>query len=307
MTEFVREVRQKLDAVGEQRDKRLSLGVRVPRTLELAFETGLDVAAWDGEGLVDMVNASPHFRHNLDVDIEGFKREVRQARVYGEMHFVTDAGRLSSGFTNNINRRTTRTLYETNALNFWDRGADGVSLFNFAYARHHYFGEPRRKQLPGVEPPFDVLKRICDVDYLRGRPKHYRKTAAIPPIAEELGSVPASVPARGEAHVSIRVTDRLEEGHPFTSALLRLESTQEITGLPLQVSLNGQLLAPTFGLGELFPPLSAEAIPHYENLLFFTVPLDAVRHGDNRVAIENHIDQESGAVKIDAVDLALYC
>jgi hypothetical protein len=305
MTDFVRTIREKLVDVGQRRGRALQLCVRVPRTVELARGIGLDVPGWATQGLIDMVNVSPHFRNSLDLDIEGYKQAVPGGRVYGEMHFVTDAGRLASGFSNNINRRTTPTQYETAALSFWDQGADGVSFFNFAYTRHHYFGEPRRSQLPGIEPPFQVLERICDADYLRGRPKHYRKNPAIPAISNEVGRVPVAIPARGNALITVHVADQFDAGHPFARAVLRLESRDEIIGFPLSVLLNGRPLTETYGLGELFAPLSAEAIPHYENLRFFEVPLDCLAHGLNRVVIHSH-STKGHTLRIHAVDLALY-
>lgn len=132
MTEFVRNIRRQLDDVGRQRGRRLQLCVRVQRNLALCESIGLDVKTWDRDGLMDMVNASPFFIHSPDVDIEGFKRELRHARVYGEMHFITRPGKTPGGFENNIHRYTTRTQYETCALSLLDRGADGLSLFNLS-------------------------------------------------------------------------------------------------------------------------------------------------------------------------------
>lgn len=306
MTAFVRTIRDKLRETGHKRGRPLLLCVRVPRTVELAEGMGLDLVTWSREDLIDMVNASPHFRNNLDLDIEGFKHSLPGVRVYGEMHFVTDAARLPSGFSNNINRRTTPTQYQTAALSFLDRGADGLSFFNFAYTRHHYFGEPRRTQLPGVEPPFHVLARICDEEYLRHLPKHYRKNPAIPPIPGEVGSVPLNIPARGQGLVLMHIADRFDASHSFTRALMRLESTAEIAGAPVVAFVNGRQIEPTYGLGELFPPLSAEGIPHYESLLFFEVPLDCLRHGLNEVVIHNH-STKGDTFELRAVDLALYC
>src|SRR5207253_152820 len=49
------------------------------------------------------------------------------------------------------------------------RGADGVSAFNFAYYREH--GGPGRG--PFNEPPFEVLKRVGDREWLARQPQHY--------------------------------------------------------------------------------------------------------------------------------------
>ena len=61
MTDFIRRIRQRLDEVGAQRGKHLDLLVRVPPTLYDSQRIGLDVEAWIGEGLVDIVAAGGGF------------------------------------------------------------------------------------------------------------------------------------------------------------------------------------------------------------------------------------------------------
>ncbi len=68
--------------------------MRVPRSPERAREIGLDVARWDREGLIDMVNVSSMFRISQEVDIEGFRAVLANSSMFGEMHFVSQAGRL---------------------------------------------------------------------------------------------------------------------------------------------------------------------------------------------------------------------
>lgn len=308
MTAFVRDLRRRLDEVGRQRGRRLLLGVRVQRNLALCESTGLDVRTWDREGLVDMVNASPFYLHSADVDIEGLKRELHRARVYGEMHFITRPGRTPGGFANNIHRYTTPTQYETCALSFLDRGADGVSLFNFAYTRDHHFGEPRRREYPGWEPPWAVLGHIADEGYLRSRPKHYHKIPVYPADPGDKGALPMTIGAGRTGGTRLYIADRLEPGHPFARALLRLESDVPIVGIPVQVAVNGKALTPTHGLGELFAPFAPEAIPHYENLLFFEVPLGSLTHGWNELSIRHPGAgaYESQALCLAAIELALY-
>ena len=55
LTEFVREIRQLLDRLGEVRGESLSLAVRVRATEEANLALGMDVRAWLEEGLLDIV------------------------------------------------------------------------------------------------------------------------------------------------------------------------------------------------------------------------------------------------------------
>ena len=299
MTGFVRRIRRKLDEVGRSRGKQLLLCVRIPRTLVDGERIGLDPAAWDRERLIDMANLSSFFLNTPEVDIAGMKKLLLGTRIYGELHFVTQPGNTAAGYTNNISRKTNRQTYETTALSFLDRGADGLSFFNFAYTRDHSFAEPRRRDYPGVEPPFDVLKSICDTDYLRLRPKQY----VVPP---GFGTFPLTLGSpSGPAEITLYVADRFEAGHPFRRAVLRLEADRPCGGYDIAVTLNGSLLQRTAGCGELFPPLSPEGLPGPDRLLFYAVPLTALRHGNNRITVENRLPGEYGRENITFRELEL--
>jgi hypothetical protein len=301
LTEFVGQVRAMLDRVGRERGRRLPLCVRVPRSPQLALDAGMDVVAWDRAELIDMVNASPHFRNVLAVDIAGYKQALVRARVYGEMHFNTQSGRTPDGYCNNINRRTTRRVYETTALSFLDRGADGLSFFNFAYTRDHSFAEPRRRCYPGVEPPFGVLRTILDETHLREQPRHYV-------IGPGFGDFPFRLASpSGERTIELHVADRLEDGH-FAQAILRLEAEVPCQCHDLRVTVNGEETTPVPGSGELFRPFSMEALPAPDNLLFYEVPVTALRHGTNRIAVTNHTRGEyaMASLTLTGLEIGLY-
>ena len=55
MTGFVRQVRQGLDQIGQERGKPYLLAIRVNTTLGQCRRTGLDVQRWLSEGLPDML------------------------------------------------------------------------------------------------------------------------------------------------------------------------------------------------------------------------------------------------------------
>ncbi|NOY81657.1 MAG: hypothetical protein GXP31_11735 [Kiritimatiellaeota bacterium] len=283
MTGFVRRVRKMLDETAGERG-RLPLCVRVPHTLERALKAGLDVEAWAHEGLVDMVNISPFFRSTPEVAVEQFREHLpADTAVYAELHFITQQGRNPvHGFTNNYLQKTTVEQYETLAFEFWERGADGLSFFNFAYCRDHSFGEPRRLEFPGVEPPFDMLRTICDRDALAGRPKHYVIGAGFDLLPRPIRP---DVPAELEFLVHANVSD----GGPHETAALRIETAEPCWRVPFEVELNGCALEHSNYVGELFVPFTREGLPAARNVEHFIVPLGLLRHGKNhaRVSTKN--------------------
>jgi len=312
MNDFVGKVRKKLDETGKARGKNLPLCVRVLRSPSAARALGLDVAAWDREGLVQMVNVSPFAQITPDIDIEGFKDISKKAKVYGEMNYFTTTGETPWGFHHGTWRHANAFQYETIALDLLDRGADGLSFFNFAYVRDHVFSDPRMAHYPGAEPPYEILKTILDEKHLRSRPKHYPVHGYVwPGITGECSlGIPATLNPHEENIVRLHIADRFEKGHPFQSALLRLEGEKDIVGQKLIVRINGKELHSTHGQGELFPPITALCLPRYENLLFYEVPLDCLRHGINEISLMNlrirHGHYPHPYVKIKALELAIY-
>ena len=295
MTEFLREIRRMLDENGEKKGKRLSLAVRVPHTVEKSLKAGLDVCRWDKEGLIDIINVSPYFTCSPNLDIESYREKAPNAKKYGEMHFVVKDGVLKSGYRNNVNRKTTRQMYRALAASYLDRGFDGVSFFNFDYARHHFFDDPRRMYESFEEPPHDVLFGITNPELLAAKDKHYF-----------LGTSYSVFPKRNEFEVSLYLSEK-DAKNDFRHAILRLETAEFSQGAELDVRINGERLEKIIWSGELFPPQSLIALPEWDRVHTFRVPTEILRHGYNEIKVKNL--SETVAYKpasFEALELALY-
>lgn len=298
MTEFVRNIREMLDRTGAEGEHKL-LSVRVPRSLDEARQAGLDVATWDAEELVDMVNVSPYFIATQEIDIESYRKHVVNASIYAEMHFITDTQRPHpSGHSNNYSQKTTPLQYETLAHDFWQRGVDGISFFNFAYCREHHMGDPRRRGMPGVEPPFDMLRTVCDPPYLAERPKHFFVNSNFDRLQRTVG-------AGSEASVTLDI--RLPEGSGFMDAMLRIENDGELWGTGYEVALNGHALAPSPFIGELFPPFTRESLPVPRHTQNYRVPVDFIELGENVITLMRPAKATSSVtLRWRRLELALY-
>ena len=55
MTDLMRKIRERLNAIGDERGRPYTLAVHVMDSLETNLEIGLDVGAWAREGLVDVL------------------------------------------------------------------------------------------------------------------------------------------------------------------------------------------------------------------------------------------------------------
>jgi len=297
MTAFVQDVRAMLDRNRGDGPCKL-LSVRVPRSLEGCTAAGLDVLGWDRDKLVDMVNVSSYFISTHEVDLESFRAQVQHAKIYGEMHFITDTGRVHpSGYRNNYSQKTTTEQYETLAYEYWQRGVDGLSLFNFSYCREHHFGEPRRRGFPGVEPPFAMLDAACAPATLGPRAKHYF-------INSNFDKLPISLGLECSASVDI---DLHADPALFQDAMLRVEAQERAWGMAFEVALNGTDLTASPYVGELFAPFTRESLPDARSVENYRVPPSVIRTGRNVVTItRRNASAISEPLVFRRLELALY-
>jgi hypothetical protein len=264
MTAFVKRIREMMDGLGRKRGKTLWLSVRVPETLAKCEQAALDVPAWDTLGLVDMVNVSSSYMQTMELGIEEFKAKTSRAKVYGEMNYVTAQNSAVSKFAR---RYTVLPIYYAAALNLFHRGADGLSFFNFDYAP------------AALRPSMNAgLKKITDPEFLKLQSKDY---AVYPNFG--------TFPARNEKAFQVDIPDDVTKVH-FERAVLRIETRETAPHTDIQVKLNGKPLERAEHAGtELFPALAQnEGYAPREALSFYTVPLETLAAGSNRVDLKNN-------------------
>lgn len=295
MTDFLRRVRRMLDARG----RKIPISARVHNRLDLVRETGLDIASWLAEDLVQILNVSPSYITQPDSDIEGFRKAFPEAWILGEMTQCMTRGR-SIELSVEQTRKTTPEVLQALAYSFLERGANGISFFNFTYYRDYSFGDPAK--LDRFEPPYEALKHIADREFLANQPKHYY-IGANSFWSREQSQLPAELTPGRAVQLRIHVADDAP-AERFSRAILRLMSEQgALEDVPICASLEGNLLTGTVHEGELFPTIYLEGIPDtHAPYRDYTVPLELVHKGWNTVQFE----LESGSpVRIDRVELAL--
>jgi hypothetical protein len=270
-----------LDRIGAERGKYLKLCARVPHTIERCEKAGLDVIGWDAAGLLSMINVSSFYLHTMEMDIEGFKASTRNAKIYGEMNYVTYQNSKVDKFAR---RYTTCAIYRASALNLFARGADGVSLFNWDYV-------PAKKRLE-MAP---CLKRITDVDYLKTVSKCY----AVYPFF-------GSFEKPNEDTVEIVIPDDTSQV-TFNRSVLRVETRKSCDDIHIGVWLNGRQLEECEHKDvELFPPIAENAGYATRDVVkFYTVPLDAIVPGRNIIELKN-LDKARRSCKFFSLEIGLH-
>ncbi|MBI4976591.1 MAG: hypothetical protein HZC28_03870 [Spirochaetes bacterium] len=288
LTAFVQRIRAMLDRLGKARGKYLQLCVRVLSTPERGRKFGIDVGAWDRQGLIDMVNVSNCLVNSTEVGIESYKEIAPQCRIYGEMNSITRQISVPGG---SKYRYVQTAHYRATALNYLTR-ADGISFFNTDWVSF-----PQREAL------LPVFKGIATVPFLQRQSKAYGIYSVL-----EWCQVASTLPAKDTAHLTL-ITGEDTGKNTFERAVLRLETDEQCTGMNIEVRLNGTLLNECEHHDtELFPIPDqgyAALYPGREVLKFYSVPLTLIRFGKNEVILNNS-SRGKGSLTFAEIQLALY-
>lgn len=285
MTALVSEVRQMLGA------KRW-LCARVPCYLPALDVLGLDLKALVAAGL-DMVNASAHYFTTQQHDLAAIRKQTEGATLYFELcHTVWKGDKVQAGYDVFPFRRATREHLHTSAHLAYARGADGISLFNFAYYRQHGQGEGRG--LFG-EPPFEALKALRDPQTLAKGPQHW----FIAPGWRSPGAKPLPVPRKIELNKSAKFNFDLAA--PRGDARVRIQADRSLAGTEWGAVFNGEVIAATDDVSEPFAVPFPSMLGKAEELRAWLVPAKLLREGRNSLEVTQ---KSGGACSVLFVDLA---
>lgn len=296
MTAFVKDVRTLLDRTARE-GRRRWLSVRVPCYLEAHDPLGIDLTAMTAAG-VDIVNASSHYFTTQHHHLAAIRKQAPNATLYFELcHTIWKGEKVAVGYDVFPYRRATREHLHTAAHLACSRGADGISLFNFAYYRENGTGEGR-----GVfgEPPFDALKALSDPNALAQEPQHW----FIAQGWRAPGAKPLSVPRKIVPGTPAKFYFDLvaPQGGWKLDARLRIQSDQPLGSDPWIATFNGEALVSTPDVSEPFPVPYPSMMGKPEELRAWLVPAKWLTEGVNRLEL---VRQGSGEVSVTFLDLAV--
>ncbi len=295
MTGFVREVRELLDQTART-GRRRWLCARVPCYLPALDVLGLDLQALVAAGL-DMVNASAHYFTTQQHDLAVIRRQTQGAALYFELcHTIWKGEKVTAGYDVFPFRRATREHLHTSAHLAYVHGADGISLFNFAYYRQHGQGEGR-----GVfgEPPFEALEALRDPQALAQEPQHW----FIAQGWRAPGMKPLPVPRQVEAGKLAKFNFDLsapQDGWK-QDARVRIQAAKSLGADEWTATFNGEPLAATDDVSEPFAVPYPSLIAKPDELRAWTIPAERLREGKNSLEVTL---REGAPVSIVFVDLA---
>lgn len=266
MTDFMREVRRVLDA----RPRRAMLTARIPSTPASAYELGLDVAAWAREGLIDAIAPAAFLNTAWNMPVDEFRRAT------GGRVAIWPCGEATADRPEGLRTRALPSepeLLRGFAAGYLAAGADGLEFFNFFTTR-----EGDRP----VDPRFDVLRDLRDLEALRGRPKVYTLTSGWA-VCETDGPLQVPVPLPGSQPRAFSLPAAAEPAGTALHVDVLLEGTRpDAARLWLHVNHRPA------GAATAVCPFGAKPDAHVAT---FPVPADALRDGVNTLVLRSEMTE----------------
>ena len=188
MSRFIGDVRRLLNEAGEEKRKKLQLGVLVPRTLDSGLEIGLDVRTWVSEGLIDWIVPKHYILFNMNVAVEEFLK-------------LTSGTSIGVAPCLEQRQNVSDEKFRAASSRYWEAGADSLYLYNFFNHRPHPLNQEDR----------NILQEIGDPGLIRNRDKHYfLLQRSKQDLADQPRPIPLELDTRSQGHpVSFVVGDDL--------------------------------------------------------------------------------------------------
>jgi hypothetical protein len=212
-------------------------------------------------------------------DLPEIRRRIPGAAVYLEMTHCTTTGPSRGGYDSFVFRRTTDQQFYTTANLAYQRGADGMSLFNFVYYREH--GTPGRG--PFNEPPFHVLRRLGQPEWLARQPQWY--VLAKTWHDKRMGIPPALPKTFKKDHTQTFRLDMAPTVALKNGGVLRVMTEKDSSTCRWRATVNTVPLSPIAFVAKPIPHPYDGGLGQAGQYACFTCPREIVKDGVNTIAI----------------------
>jgi hypothetical protein len=288
MNDFVHQVHGRLAEHGRQRGRPILLAMRVPDSIDLCLDAGLDPETWARHGWMDLLMAGS--------GLMTFSIPMSEWTQLGHQHGIAVYGcidRIAAPFGTGHPKFDSRDpetdldapgrydAVHAAAARFWDAGVDGICLYN--WHTHHGPTDPRDYgKLPEVARP-DFLARADKVYQLD--PTYARLAAHAPACVA--GQLPRHFITQAGSSILQFKLDIVDDPAAVARARLQMQWQRGMDQKRISVALNGN------GLPAL-TPLAPDEVAGVSSIVTSTIregwfvsdiPPAALRQGDNELSV----------------------
>lgn len=304
------------------------LGVRAPANLPYLRSIGIDLKALVRRGLIDCCTFSNFWQTSWEMPLDELRRELGpDLAIYGGMEDAPNwlethapslterpsgpdvqlagdnafhAGKKPEGAQRVRGTRyltASAELVRANAAGKLVLGADGLAQFNFFVTD--------QVRVPGLRADYPALRRLTDLEFLRGKEKHYAfNTASV--LATKIWDVPEQLPVQiaPRRRRALRLPMCAEPAGADLLLVVQLVLDGAQPGDDCGVSLNGAwpVFARTDTGDLLFPagPYTRHVEEH--RAWNYTLDCGTIRDGWNEIVLYN---ESARAMSVVGVELAI--
>lgn len=219
MTQFVRDIRSKVDQISVKRGRKILLSARVPPTVRDCLDKALDVKTWIREGLVDFLSIGVHWRGNPAMPVARFKEDLNGLKI--PVYASIDDGGYKA------RELWSHGMHRGMASHALAQGADGLYLFNFYFGQYANAGkkytlEPGSLVCRAMIP--ELLQELGSLNTLKNRNKIYALSDGIREYRVDPGS-PLPLNVVGNAVAPFFIGDDVKK-HPPLEAILFIRNNE---------------------------------------------------------------------------------
>ena len=155
LTDLQRAIRQMTNQLGKERGRPFYVAVRVATTLESCRRIGYDLETWAKEGLCDIITAGGGAGTDYGIEVEKFVDLLKGSGI--QFYTGFDGGFWGEHKGLGPEKQWNEALVRGSAKGYWDRGADGMYVFNW------HANERTRRPLLTTIGSTETLKRTNKV------------------------------------------------------------------------------------------------------------------------------------------------
>ncbi|MEJ7609093.1 MAG: hypothetical protein WKF37_23180 [Bryobacteraceae bacterium] len=301
------------ESEGENQRQAFPHGMRIPGNLGYLKSRGLDVKTIVRRGLVDFLGFSNFWQTSWDMPYDELRRQLGSDVVFYGV--VEDAPNWISGYSPELAKRkvdpaaaphpngglrymaASPEMQRANAAGKLVMGVHGIEQFNFFCA-----DQPK---IPGVRADYTVLRGTHDLEFLRGKPKHYCLSTPSTWLST-LWELPEQLPVILEPKARREFRLSMCSEPVGTKAVVQVVTEKGALTPRLGVSVNGRWATYESQPGQalLFPVGSFTE--HMPGTIAWNFPVDAseIRDGWNRFLVLN--TAQSSTCKIVSIEIGLF-
>lgn len=295
MTQFVKDVRKKVDEISLKQGRKILLSARVPPTVDQCLMKGFDVREWLQLGLLDFITTGIHWTGDPAMAVSQFKETLGKDLNIPFYSSVDDGGYRKPRVP------WSHGMFRGMCSHILSQGADGIYLFNY------YFGELAKNnnqilleeggQVCRTISP-TLLQELGSLETLKGRNKVYALSdGTVEYEIKHNTPLPLKVNKAKHAVANIYVGDKVEENYPKESFLF-IRTDQSAS---FELSVNGHKVdkeKPEYV--KLYD--QDRELKEEEYVYAFILPEQVLLHKDNKFEFTT---QEEKGFTVKRLELAL--